>query len=518
MKKNVLNKASSVNIIIVIIGFMLLARMLGLVRDAIMAQKMGLDAMLDAYSAGMYLTVNLFLGFGSAFTSSLIPIVVRHGKSNRGYEFINRLMSLLLLGCTIVVAAYWILAPYVVKLYLPVEKTTADIQLTTSVTRFMIPAIGFICLTYFMQGILQANEKFLMPAMMSLPSNLLFFLYLFVWLPDYGVEGLAMVTTFGWLLQLLFLLIPVVRHKLVRFRWQMRLDDPEVKSFFMAIIPITVITLTHYFNFMYDVNRSGAFGEGYAAATTLGSNLFKAVAQTTVYGITAVMFPKFNKRFVEDNRSGLNQSVINVLRSIMLLLIPMSIGLYILGGDMITFFYERGVFDAEDAKATIMVFTGYATLMIAFGVVDVLNKAYYTVGNRRTPLAVTGIITVSNIIITGVLTGMTGYWGVPMGTAAAYFIGASFSLILFVKGSDRSSLRRLAGSFVRSLIAALIMGSIVFLLRNIMITGLVTVSSLGLIFIIIAAAAIIYGILLILFREELVTYNVQQLYSRIRRR
>lgn len=496
---------------------MLITKVLGLLRDTMIISNLGLGVENDAYKIGIPMTVNLFLGVGSAMSTNLIPKVVRHGNSKDGQDFLNKVMSWVLLTMAVFIGIYYFIIPSAVTYIFAPGYDGEKLQLTITVARIMIPAIFFICMTYFMQGILQANEKFMMPALMSLPSNLVFFAYIFIGMDQFGVIGLAVITTVAWSAQCIFLAIPVIKNKLIPFRWHLSFRDKEVSAFFLALIPIAIVTLTHTFNIMYDNSRATFIGDGFVAAIDAGNILFRAIVQTTVYGITAVMFPKFNRRYVEANDEGLNQSVVNVLRSVFLLLLPMSVGLITLGDDLISFIFERGLFDESDVVVTTVAFTGYTALMIAFGTVDVLNKAYYTVGNRRVPLMITGIITVSNIILTPLLSENLGFQGIPIGTAAAYFIGAIVSLVIFMRKSKREATARLAGTFIKSAIAAFIMGIIVVLLKNVFIIDTASITSALYFGIIILAGALIYGFVLLLIREDLVYFNVVKAMEKLKK-
>lgn len=506
-------KTSSVNTIIIIIGLMLIARVLGLATNAIIGRKLGAGFETDTYWTAIALTTNIFLGVGSAMATNVIPKVVKLKGKESSSSLINQLLSWILVLVSIFTALYYLLAPLIVTM--GSDYVGAKRLLTIQNTRILAFALVFICLTYFLQGILQANEKFMMPAMMSIPFNLLFFVYLFVWVESYGVTGLAFITTMGWLLQCLFLVIPIVRYKLIDFKFDFRMKDPQIKGYFLALIPITIVTLTHAMNILVDNNIATAMDDGLGTTILYSNTLFRAVVQTTVYGITAVMFPKFNHKYMAENYRGLAQSVINVLRSIVLLLIPMSVGLIVLGQDIITIIYSSEVFTSEAIIATTTAFIAYTSFMVAFGIVDVLNKAYYTINKVKLPLLITSIIVLCNYLISQLLVGQFGFAGIIAGTSVAYYIGAIISLVIFFKEEKNGGLKRAFGTFLKSLVSATIMGLIVYTLKSMVLTSPeMGIQYLALMAMCVVIGVIAYGLMLLILREDLVYHNVMKLIKR----
>lgn len=510
-----LKKKSSFNIIIVIIGMTLIAKVIGLLRDTLISHNLGAGVESDVYFMGLAVTTIIFLGIGSAISTNIIPIIVKDKKDHGAANSISSIFNIVVLGSIILGVTYFIAAPSIVKLF-ATGYNTEKLAMTVQVTRIMIPTIILICTTYFFVGVLQANEKFLLPAIISFPYNILFFVYITFGIGMYGIKGLAAVTTLGWLLQLGFLVPSIIKHKLMPFSFKLDFKDKVLRSFFIGILPIILVTLTHQFNIMMDNKAASFLGDGSVSSIYYGNMLFTAIVTTTVYGITAVMFPKFNKRFLEDNYEGLFQSVVNVLRSVLILLIPMSVGLVLVGPHIISLIFERGVFDASDTITTVIAFTGYTSFMLAFGFIEVLNKAYYTLNIKWIPLLISGFIVVINVILNQLLVKDFGFSGIVMGTSVAFYSGALLSLIIFIRRNKVYSMSRFYNTLIKSLIAAMAMGAGVYAVNNVLVTGIEKgeLSSIIIIIVDITVGVIIYGITLLLVKEQLISHGVKQLKKR----
>lgn len=512
-------KDTSFRSIIIIICLTMVAKLIGLVRETFIGQSLGAGFDTDTYVQAYSLTVFVFLGIGSAMATNIIPIVVRYRKENSNAKSVSAIFSWLMVFTTAAMLIYLVAAEPIVMWFsngFAIDKLSQ----TAMLVRIMLPTMMTIILQYFMVGVLQANEKFVLPAIASFPANLLFFVYLIFGIDTYGVVGLGVMVTVFWLTQLVVLVPSVIKNKLVPFKWNFSLKDKETRHFFIGVLPIVVVTLTHHFNIIIDNMMASWFEDGSVSSIYFGNLLFTAVVTTTVYGITAVMFPKFNQKFLEDNKDGLFQSVINVLRSIMLLLIPMSVGMIMIGPHIITLVFERGLFDTSDTMTTVVAFTGYTSFMLAFGFVDVLNKAYYTLGNRRIPLMVSGLIIGVNFALNYVLVETVGFMGIPIGTSLAFYIGAAVSFYLFYRQNKGFVLGRFFNTLIKTIISAVLMGVSVYVVNSWLIT-MIPLEGIGRLLVMIVdivVGIIVYAVTLIVVREQLVTHAISQLKSRLVRR
>lgn len=504
------NKGSSFNIIVIIIGLTMLARLIGLLRGAFIGYNLGASFDSDIYIMSLDLTTGIFLGIGSGIATSSIPLIVKcKGEKIRSIGYIFNMTFIM---SVVISIGYYMGAPSIVRLF-ATGFSEDKLLLTIQLTRIMVPSIMFITTTYFFIGTLQANQKYILSALISFPSNILFFIFLFFGIERYGVVGLAVITTLGWLLQLSVLAPSVIKHKLIPFNMKIDFKDKNMKHFFIGIIPIILVTLTLTFNIILDNKAVSFMNDGSVSAIYYGKLMFQAIVTTTVYGITAVMFPKFNQKFLENNYEGLYQSVINVLRSLMILLIPMLVGLILVGPYVIGFVFERGIFDEGDTITTVMAFTGYTSFMVAFGFVDVLNKAYYTQGIRYIPIIISIIITSTNMLLNSLLASQFGFIGIVAGTAVAYYIGAIISFMIFSKRYKNFSLSGFGNTFIKTLLGATFMGISIYSINKVLERNTNTFSSsrLGVIVIDVLVGVVIYFVVLIVLKEQLINHNMGKL-------
>ncbi len=503
---------SSVNTIIIVIGLMLLSRVIGLIRDTYIGSSFGTDASTDTYFMSLLLTTGLFLGVGSALATNLIPLVVKSKETDENP--VTEIVITTLVIALVTSLVYFFISPFIVPLF--AKGYSGDkLVVTIEMTKMIIPSIFFVIMTYLSIGLLHGNQKFIMPAMVSIPFNLIFFIYIYFFGKQFGVYGLSVVTSIGWATQAIFVGIPALKGKYLKKVMNFRHKKRAIGRFYLNLLPIIVVTLTHQINIMIDNQQASFFGDGKVSAIYYGNILFKAIVTTTVYAITAVMFPKFSRKFITENEEGLYQSVINVIRSVGLLLIPMSLGLIVFGDSVISMIFQRGMFDSASSQVTILTFSGYTSFMIAFGVIEVLNKAYYAMNNRRIPLLMTGVITILNILFSNILVGTIGFVGIPIGTSLAYYVGAFISIMIFIYKDPTKGLGRLSVSMFKVIIATGVMTAVVLTYRNSIGLSVVNdVTSLMKLAGGIIIGVLSYAVTLYVIREDLIKYNVDKLVER----
>ena len=505
MEKAVNKRA--IGIIVVIIFFNVFSKLLGFVRDALIGSKFGAGISSDAYYMGLSITTIIFLSLGSAIATTIIPIIVKVEKDETKDTKVRVLSSIINLVVIISVTIgiiYMAFTPELISLFAS-GFTGEKLELTIMLTRIMIPTVLFISIAYIYVGMLQAHEHYILPTIISLPYNVLIIGYLFIGMEKYGIKGLAVVTLVGWIAQMLMQVPQILKTVNIGYRLIIDFNNSYVRDFLLGILPIILITATQQINVLSDNQFISRFGDGKVTALYFTSILFTAIVTTVVYGITAVMFPKFNKRFVEIDKTSFYKTITKVIEGIVLLLIPISVGLIIVSKDIVSIIFMRGEFLYSDVLITSSMLIFYSSFMLAFGVWDVLNKAFYTMGNKKMPMIVSVCIIVSNYILNTILIEILGISGIVIGTSISFYLGIFVSFILFNRIGGIIYYKELIITFIKSIIAAIFM-AIMVVLTNILLNSIFVVDSNVMRFIVliieVLIGLIIYLIVLYISKEN----------------
>ena len=177
------------------------AKVLGMLRDILLASSYGTSSDAVAYDTASRLPLLIFdFVIGGVVTASFIPVFnevsFKEGKE-KAFDFANCFINAVLLLTSIITVIGFVFASPLVSVLAPsLEESTA--VLAVSLTRIMFPMVIFTGLAYCFVGLLQSFDKFLLPALISLVSNLIMVLYFVFFNEEFGIYGLSVAMLCGW--------------------------------------------------------------------------------------------------------------------------------------------------------------------------------------------------------------------------------------------------------------------------------------------------------------------------------
>lgn len=423
----------------------LLSKIMGFIREAQQASIFGAQQVTDRYTLAFNNTIYLFTTLAYALCVAAVPIISQRLVKSReeGLRLAGNLISvtmLAVLGITIIGTLF----PY--ALFVTGEN---GLQLVRYV-RIMFLSLPIIVLTYLLVAVFQSMEHFTLQGSLSLPYNVFIIGWLFFAGERFGMDGVVIVVTAAWLLQL-GMTLPLVRKERIRFSLKPDFSAAYLPGFFRTAVVTGITTAIYLFCYMMDTKRAAGLGVGAVTAFYYADKLFAPLVTTLVYSASTVLFPKFNQQYAtapQDYRGYVSKTVHRML----FLILPISVLISLFANPIICVLFERGDFTRASTELTGGILGAYALGMTAFALIDLLNKAFFTIGNRVLPLVATGITLLCNLILVAIF--RSGI-GVALGTAISLSLGALLLLICFCKGFGLQSILM---SSLRVLIASAVMG------------------------------------------------------------
>ncbi|MFV0519941.1 MAG: murein biosynthesis integral membrane protein MurJ [Lachnospirales bacterium] len=510
-------KKAIVSTIIFIIFFNIGTKFLGFYRDALIGRQLGAELETDAYLMSLSATTLIFLSIGTGISTTLIPIISKIEDKEYRRKIINNILNFILLVSLGIAVVYFLGSDIIVSIVAG-GFTGEKFDLTVSLTKILIPTVFFINIAYVFVGILQSNEKFLLPTLISLPYNIIIIIYLFVGAEKYGVEGLAIITTIGWLLQLLVQVPTIIKLKEIKYSFKIDFKGEELQRFIKGLLPVVFVVATNQLATVTDNSFISHFGDGKPAAFYYANMLYVAVATIIVFGITSVMFPKFNKNYME-NKASFYETITTVLEGVVLLLVPVGIGIAVVSKEFISLIFLSDEFTMDSVILTANFLKAYGMFMVTFGILDIINKAYYTKDNRKTPVIISASILIINLVLNYVLIKAlnVGIYGVIISTGIAFYIGVFISLYLFKSEEGNINYKSFLTTCVKSVVAVVVMYVAITLIQNFLYSVIDVNDFLSrLIFLCVSAiggVAIYFGVL-ILLKEKTIIRNIKNLLKK----
>lgn len=513
MKQEKVLKSSIIVMLLIIIG-----KVLALIRDALIASKFGASYITDIYMFAMGI-VYLLTTVSYALTTTFIPIHTEKVEKNKDKNgFANNVMTVWGILSIIFTVILIIVAKYII--YIFGHGFASDIGIfnqTVKITKIMLLSLIFLSLQSVITGVLQSHKQFLEPAAMAAASNIVFIVYLIFMADKYGIVGFAVATVVGFFVQFV---INIPKYKKIGYKYEFRfnLKDRELKNMFVLMIPVIISTSMLQLNLF--INRAFATNIFEGAVTSLDfANKINTLAyEVFAIGISMVVYPTLSAYAAQGKSSEYKNSLIKAVNVIFLIMVPASIAIAVLRLPLINIIFKRGAFDNDAAVITAQALLFYCPAMIAYGVRDILNKAFYSVKDTKTPMINSFLGILINILLNILLIKTMKVAGLALATSLSAVVVTIFMIINLNKKLHGLSLKKMFKSFIRISISALIMGIFVFIINKaclIAFTGEMKYSIFSIIFSFIGGS-IVYFIAIFMLKVEEAVYFVNLLKGKVR--
>jgi len=412
----------------------LLSRVVGFVRDAVIARAFGAGAVTDAFFVAFRLPNLLRRMFAEgAFSQAFVPIFAevrnRQGE-DAGRHLAAQCAGALLLALATITVAGVLLAPGIVIVTAPGFVAKPEIfDLTVDLLRVTFPYIFLISLTALAAGVLNSHGRFSVPAFAPALLNMAFIVAALFVAPhlERPVMALAWAVLVGGLLQLA-IQWPVLRRVGYDLRPRFNLRDPGMRRvarqmgpalFGVSISQISLVINTIFASFLmvgsvswlYYADRLMEFPTGLLGAA-LGT----------------ILLPSLARHFADDDGQGFSTLLDWGLRLTLLLAAPAAVGLALLATPLIATLFLHGAFTVTDLEMTRNALWAYSLGLLGLIMVKVLAPGFYARQNIRTPVKI-GIATL------GVTQGLNLVLVVPLGHAGLALgigLGACFNAALLL--------------------------------------------------------------------------------------
>ena len=443
----------------------LIGKVLGLYRDRLLAIHYSTGAAANAFfTASRIPRVFFDAVFASAIAACFIPVfseyLEKKGKQE-AFRFAGSFLSIIALltgALTLVGMAF---PQPLVALFADYSdsQTTA---LAVSLTRVMFPTVFFSGVAFSLVGVLQAQDHFTAPALMSAASNGVIILYFFTLDAKMGIYGLAGAYLLGWLLQGIIQVPPLGR---LGFHYRPGLDfkSEGMKKVFALMGPVMVSTWVQPINQAIN-GRFGSrlYGGAGMSALEYASNLYLVIAGTFILSVTNVIFPKLARLTAGGREGEFQDTVRQTLRVCLFLVLPMSAGLTAVARPLVSLIYGGGRFDSFSAGITTTALSWMSLGMAGYAVQNILSRAYFARQRGSVPLIAGGASILINIALCQLLTGWLQVAGLALSSAVSAVAYALLLLLPLQRGEERTLDGTALAALLKMTLAAAGMGGCVW--------------------------------------------------------
>jgi len=372
----------------------LLSRILGFLRDAVIARIFGAGLATDAFFVAFKIPNLLRRLFAEgAFSQAFVPILAEY-KHRRGEQetrlLVDHVAGLLALALFIVTLAGVIAAPLIIYVSAPGFAATPEkFDLTIALLRVTFPYIFFISLTSLAGGILNTYSRFSVPAFTPVLLNLSFIAFALWAVPYFNppVMALAWAVFFGGVLQLLFQVPFLWRLKLLpRFKLDFRHAGVwrVVRQMGPAVFGVSVGQVSLLINIIF----ASFLVTGSVSWLYYADRLMEFPAGMLGAALGTILLPSLSKHYANRSSDEYSQLLDWGLRLTLVLAVPAAVALAVLAVPLITTLFHYGAFTDTDVFNTRNAVMAYSVGLVGLILVKVLAPGFYAQQNIRTPVRI----------------------------------------------------------------------------------------------------------------------------------
>lgn len=448
------------------------SRLLGLIRDQVLAYLFGAGNAMDAFYVGFRipnLMRDLFAegAMSAAFVPTFTKRLTAEGRT-QAWQLGNQLINALLIVTGLLVTIGIIFAAPLVMLFAGhFNEVPGKLELATTLTRIMLPFLSLVAIAAAFMGMLNSLQRFFTPALSPAMFNLAMIASGFALvplMPSVGlppIAGMAIGALIGGVGQVV-LQWPALHHAGYRYRPILNLRDPGLREILRLMGPGILGLAAVQINLL--VNTILATGEGTGAVSWLSYAFRLMYLPIGLFGVSiaTAALPTLSRQAARENPEEMRQTISNGLRLMFMLNVPATLGLVTLASPIVALIFERGSFTPADTAATAAALMCYAPGLLGYSTVKIAVPSFFALRDSRTPALISVGSVVLNVALNLLLIRLMGYRGLALGTAVAALVNAAALLYLLQRRLGGLEGPRIAMAFVKISVASTLMALAAF--------------------------------------------------------
>lgn len=436
----------------------LVSKLLGFVRDMLIANNFGAGMYTDAYNIAVTIPETIFALVGLAISTAFLPMLskiqAKKGKKEM-YDFANNVINILFIVSLIFFVVTSIFSKEIVSL-LAKGFSEEALNIAVRLTKITLLNLLFLSINACFTSMLQVNEDFVIPSILGLFFNLPMIIYLLLF-RNYDIVGLTVANVIGNLFRVIVQIPSLLTHG-YKYKPIIRIKDERLKEIGILIIPVIIGAGANSLNMIVDKNIASSLSSGTISALDYGQKLIIFINTIITTSIANVAYPVManmrNNGDIEGFINTLKKSIIYLA----LLLIPITVGAMIFGKDIVKIVYGRGQFNENAVIMTTLAFMGYGLGIFFTGIRDILNSTLFSMGKTKITTANGVIGVIINIILSITLSRYYGIMGIALASSIAMLV-TSLLLLRSIRKIERNfKIKDIIKNIILIIISSLIMG------------------------------------------------------------
>lgn len=472
------------------------------IKEIVFVRLFGVSSTADAYTIATTLPEVLFAVVWNAMNAILIPmyqkkLLVEGRKS--ACKFISLIISTITIGSILFVILSEIITDFWIYIFAPGFNIETH-NIAVSIARLLFPILIFEGIERVNFCVLQANKKFFAVKIIPVVRNIFVICLLFVSVSKHGIFTVA----FGLLLGIIIetIIAFCYSRKFEKYIFAIDLNDTSLHNAGRLAIPIIFGTGISELNIFIDKVTASFLETGSIVSLSYASRMEGIITTILLLNVVSIAFPLFAEYVANNEIDNLKDLYEKTLCILLVVSVPIVIGAFVFGKDIISIVFFRSVFDDRSISLIGSLFCVYM-LAALFNTIRTLTANIYAAYGETTQIMTN---TIFSVILNGILNILLSYYYGAIGIVVATFLSsfiASLRLVYFInKSKFIINFSKINILFIKVVVSSCVMGCIVFTFKNFierMINDEAFVFKVILICLLIGLGTIIYFSLLLFF-------------------
>lgn len=480
-------------------GFLMAAqlasRILGFLRESLMAGFFGQGGTTDAYNTAFVLPDLLYwLLVGGVLSAAFIPVFseyIAKGKEEEGWRVVSSVVNLIFLSLGLLILVGLIFTPQFIRLMVPGFKPE-NISLSINLTRILLIQPLFMALSGLTMGILNSYKIFWPSAVGTVLYNacvILFGTILANPANPNSISGFAFGVVVGAFVNFA-VQIPSLRKVGVRYYPIIDWHDPGVRRIGALAVPIIISYSLNQIQVAVNNNFGSSLFPGSISAVWYSYRLYQLPVGIFALAIAVATFPTMTEQAALKQWDKLRQTISSSVRMVIFITVPISIGMIVLRYPLIRVLFQHGHYAAKDTLIMAIPLLYYAVGISSQSVIQILPRAFYALQDTWTPV-ILGIISMAiNIIAMLLLIRPLAHGGLAFATSIAAFVNMLLLFYVLRRRLGQMDGWAMFWTSVKSLVASLLMAVVIWVWSERLLTPLIGVRTLASLIILVTGTVI----------------------------
>lgn len=415
-----MNKVAKTTIILMLVT--MITKVIGFLREVVLTSTYGPTVISDVYITSISIPGIIFVSIGTSLATTFIPLFLevenKEGKE-RANQFADSAFNIVIILSIIIAIFGFIFSEQIVKVF-AINFEGETLVMASRFTKIMILGVVFIGMSDIMKAWLQIKGNFKIPGMIPLPYNIIIIISILI-SAKVNIYLLPLGALVAMMSQFLFQL-PHAYKLGYRYKLKVNFKDEYIKKMLNLMIPVLIGVAVNQVNTVVDRSLASTLGEGIITSLNSANRLNTFVIAMFISTLAAVIYPTLSKLSNSNDSTVFIDTVSKSINTVIILIIPISVGAIVLATPVVKIIFERGAFTSNATVVTSTALALYSIGMIGAGLRDILGNVFYSLKDTKTPMKNGALAMGMNIVLNLIFIQFLGYVGLPLATSISSII------------------------------------------------------------------------------------------------